>query len=360
MKEIIYSCPHCHTTFSASSDRAGKKTHCWSCGKGIQIPYVASVIEEPEMQQSKSTRSNPVRNKSVGSEAAKGVLRAGWICLVVGLGLMPFFFLLPFYLYFFVASFILSIIAIAQKRQKAGLVLLFVTIFLPAITAGIFWITLLETASSGLKKALAANPQPIILPQNITISRPAISSKPVSPNQQNTVKAKPAPRAVVHRSVIPSQAVSLESLLSLLDRKAHGFQTADTSLDREEIVKSIQRRAQEAFSDYALQFTFTLKDIRRKSDGVYFVSFSDLQDGGLNKSSTGQLKIVSSSSITLKMDVETARNLQPGQKITVRAKAELSLGLFYPSNFVLDIWAKNHPQKIGSVCVQECTYKIHH
>jgi hypothetical protein len=360
MEEITYSCPYCHTTFTASGDRAGKQTHCWSCGKGIQIPYQASTIEEPDRQQSQRKPPKSKCNKSTGSESAKGVLRAGWICLGVGLGLMVFFFLLPFYFYLFLASFILSIIAIAQKRQRAGLILLFCTIFLPAITAGIFWMALLGTAANGFKNALASNPQPIVLPQSITISSPAIPSKPMIPNQQKRVEVKAAPKPVIFRSVIPNQTVSLESLLSLLERKAHGFQTADTSLDREEIVKDIQRRAQEAFSDYALQFTFTLKDIRRKSDGVYLVSFSDLQDGGLNKNTIAHLKIVSGGSITLKMDAETARNIRPGQKVTVRAKAALSLGILHSPNFLLDIWTKKNMQKVGSVSVQECTYKIHH
>ncbi|MEE9367455.1 MAG: hypothetical protein V3V05_01185 [Pontiella sp.] len=88
--------------------------------------------------------------------------------------------------------------------------------------------------------------------------------------------------------------------------------------------RAIQNRTREALSDHALQFTATITDVRMKSAGVYQVSFKELNDGRLNKNKHAHLRIQPARSINLKMNAKTARNIHPGQKITVRAKAKLS------------------------------------
>lgn len=352
MKEIAYTCSDCASTFTATADRAGQSSRCWSCGKDIQIPE-PTIAPKKTIEQPAPTQPTPEHVKTKAAAPAQGVLRAGWICFGLGMILMLVCFVLPFYSALFFASFILSIIAIGQKRHRAGLSLLFSTIFIPAITAGVIWAFIIGTAANEFEKSLASNPQSITLPQQILTP-----AKPVSPIQQKMIKTSPAPKPIIRRSAIPSQTVSLESLLSLLEQKAHGFQTADTSLDRDEIIQSIRNRTTEALSDYALQFTATITDVRTKRDGVYQVSFKELNDGGLNKNKSAYLRISPASSITLKMDHGSARNLHSGQKITVRAKASLSTGLFHPSNFVLDIWVKSHSKRIGSVSIQANTFTI--
>lgn len=360
MSEISYSCPTCLCAFTAPEKQAGQSFRCWACGKDIQIPTRATATEPPKPKpiQSKPAQPQTPHIKSAPPSAAKGVLRAGWICFGLGMILLIFCLLIPFYSPLFLASFILSIIAISQRRHRAGLTLLFSTIFIPAITAAMIWIFIIGAATTEIRKGITLNPQPILMPQHISNTQLTRPAKPVAPSPHKMVKTSPSSKPIIRRSTIPNQTVSLENLLSLLEQKAHGFQTADTSLDRDEVIQNIQKRTTKALSDYALQFTATITDVRMKSDGICRVSFKDLNDGGLSMNKKTHLRIIPTSSINVKMAKETARNIHPGQKITVRAKAKLSTGILHSSNFLFDIWVKSPFQKVGSLSILENTIII--
>ncbi len=360
MNEINYSCPSCHSAFTAEVNRAGQTTRCWSCGKDIQIPYPAT---EPAIRCDPEP-SGTRRNGTESHAAAKGVLRAGWICFGLGMLLMVVCFVIPFYSPLFLAAFILSIVAIAQKRQRAGLALLLTTIFIPAMTAAIIWFAILGTAVNEFGKALDSDPQPIILPEPTSFSFPAAptvpsSSKPASPIQHKVIQSAPAPKPTIHPAQIPSKSVSLESLLELMEKKAYGLQHADTSVARDRIIEGIISRTREALSDHALLFKATVTDVRMMRDGVCRVSFKDLDDGGLNENKNAHLRISSLQAINLHMDRETALGIHPGQIITIRAKASLSPGVLFSSNLLLDVWVKSPLQKVGSLSIQASQYSIH-
>jgi len=77
----------------------------------------------------------------------QGGLRGATICFVVGFGIM-FFIPILFFIYgpLFVVSFILSIVAIAQKRVLGGIILILLNLIVPTvylILAGLFGLAML-------------------------------------------------------------------------------------------------------------------------------------------------------------------------------------------------------------------------
>jgi hypothetical protein len=76
-------------------------------------------------------------NAQVKSRQGSGAVTGGWICLGLGLALVAFSPLL-FILYvpLFIASFVLSIVAMSQRRAGAGVAILLLTIVGPFFVAG--------------------------------------------------------------------------------------------------------------------------------------------------------------------------------------------------------------------------------
>ena len=82
-----------------------------------------------------STIQNPSK---VRSNVNQGVVIGGWVCCAIGLAAM-YFSIWNFFIYgpLFSVAFILSLIAIVQKRSSVGILLLLVTIIIPSLMGGI-------------------------------------------------------------------------------------------------------------------------------------------------------------------------------------------------------------------------------
>ncbi len=89
-------------------------------------------ISQPEHASERSFRlADPVQ-----TNVKQGALIGGWVCLGLGLFfLISSGWLFLLYLPFFLASFVLSIVAMAQRRILGGVGLLLATLFLPPIAA---------------------------------------------------------------------------------------------------------------------------------------------------------------------------------------------------------------------------------
>ena len=82
-----------------------------------------------------STIQNPSR---VRSNVNQGVVIGGWVCCAIGLAAM-YFSIWNFFIYgpLLSVAFILSVIAIVQKRSSVGILLVLVTIIIPSLIGGI-------------------------------------------------------------------------------------------------------------------------------------------------------------------------------------------------------------------------------
>jgi hypothetical protein len=333
MNEIFYTCPTCKKSFAAPANRAGKTARCWNCGKDIQLPEPdePKPLSQPESPQIgfENPKQTRTPQSSQPAPAARGILQAGWICFGLGMILLIICVLIPFYGPLFVASFVLSIIAISQKRHKAGLALLFSTIFIPIITGFVIWLLIFGAVSTKLADALPPTQQPI----NLSGSSRQLST-------------------------LPNKTLSLGRLLSHMEQTASGLQSADTSVARDEIITRIRTTTRNVLSNYALAFTATITDIRMISAGKYRISFSDMQDGSFFKNKSSRLQMTPTQSITLQMDNTQARAVHPGQKIIIRAKADLSTRSIPPPNFILNISTKKTYQKVGYLYLQDNVYSI--
>ena len=168
MSEFKFDCPHCAQSLEAPEDLLGQTIECPSCNGSIQLP-------EPEPQPAPRTvpPSSPkkkiITNRSTSSGNTKpcpycgehiqrtaqkckhcgeflkgqhevktnvkqGALIGAVACFLIGIILM-FISLWSFIIYspLFLAAFILSIVAMSQKRVAGGLVMLLLTLIMPPV-----------------------------------------------------------------------------------------------------------------------------------------------------------------------------------------------------------------------------------
>jgi len=119
------NCPHCDQSLEAENEMKGMEVECPECGNPFTITPPA-----PKKQPRKSAAPQ----REVKTDVKQGAIIGGFVCLVLGVALM-FISLLSFivYLPLFLAAFILSIVAMAQKRVVGGVLLLLLTIIVPSI-----------------------------------------------------------------------------------------------------------------------------------------------------------------------------------------------------------------------------------
>lgn len=144
----------------------------------------------------------------------QGALIGGWVCFVVGAGLMAFsLWAVILYAPLFFAAFVLSIIAMAQGRVAGGLTLLLFCVIIPSLTFMAVMARLqpkspspsmsLETATPALTSAATASPSTAVLATT--------SSTPVAPTQsQSEITSEttptPSPAEIATTSSTPADA----------------------------------------------------------------------------------------------------------------------------------------------------------
>lgn len=111
------TCPHCNQPYEIDESLSGHDLECGVCGK-------------------KFTASGPVplRPVEVKTNVKQGAVIGAWVCLVLGVVLNIFTnFLLIIFLPLYLAAFVLSIVAMAQRRIGWGLASLILTVLLPPV-----------------------------------------------------------------------------------------------------------------------------------------------------------------------------------------------------------------------------------
>lgn len=119
-------------------------------------------------QNNDSTPSIPIiRQKEkpliIQTNIKQGAVIGGWVCFALGM-ISMYFSIWTFFIYapLFLVAFILSIVAMAQKRVAGGIALLLVTIILPSLV-GLFLFTTRTTKAVakvlGVEEARPSNPQ---------------------------------------------------------------------------------------------------------------------------------------------------------------------------------------------------------
>ncbi len=172
MSEFTFNCPHCDQSLEATEDLLGQTLECPACKGSIQLP-APEPQPEPQPQAEPKPRQPPqkkiVTRRSSSSSTTKpcpycgehilrsaqkckhcgeflkgrhevktnvkqGALIGAVACFAIGIILM-FISLWSFIIYspLFLAAFILSIVAMSQKRVAGGLIMLLLTLIVPPV-----------------------------------------------------------------------------------------------------------------------------------------------------------------------------------------------------------------------------------
>lgn len=128
MADIKFFCPHCNQSMEGPEEMTGQLLDCPNCGKPIEL--------RPISRTRPFTQGLPVQPMSttVETNVKQGAIIGSSLCLVIGLGFMVwslFFFIA--YVPLFFAAFVLSIVAMAQKRIVGGILLLLASCIIPGI-----------------------------------------------------------------------------------------------------------------------------------------------------------------------------------------------------------------------------------
>jgi hypothetical protein len=151
MADIQFICPHCTQSIEAPEDMRGQILDCPNCGKPIQVHELTSPYP-PGGRPADEVQPN----------VKQGALIGAITCFVLGL-LFMVWSLLTFFIYgpLFFAAFVLSIIALAQKRILGGLLVLLATLIIPPVI-GLFLAAArapaaAETFSQAMDQAMQPN-----------------------------------------------------------------------------------------------------------------------------------------------------------------------------------------------------------
>ena len=138
MATFTISCPHCGQHIAIDDSDFGHTADCPTCEGTIVLPDVpepkekpllASFVDDPQRKAEQKTTPSDIR-----TNVKQGAIIGGSVCFGLGL-LCMFSSLFLFFLYFplFVAAFILSIVAMSQRRVLGGVSLLVATLVVPAV-----------------------------------------------------------------------------------------------------------------------------------------------------------------------------------------------------------------------------------
>lgn len=125
-------CPFCKQHYEVEDQFFNQMVKCTECGKTFQIQPI-------DNQQNTTLVNNPDRKDSeVQTNVKQGALIGAGICLLLAIFLHSVTnFLIILYAPLYFATFVLSIIAMAQKRIGGGILLLIASIILPGLIFGI-------------------------------------------------------------------------------------------------------------------------------------------------------------------------------------------------------------------------------
>lgn len=165
MADFKFNCPHCKQSLEAPEELLGQQINCPSCSGAIQLPKPQPSAPPPPAPVKKQTVTPPPKttgdtrpcpycgeailrsaqkckhcgeflkgDHEVKTNVKQGALIGAVACFIIGI-IMMFFSLWTFIMYtpLFLAAFVLSIVAMAQKRVAGGILMMLLTVIVPPV-----------------------------------------------------------------------------------------------------------------------------------------------------------------------------------------------------------------------------------
>lgn len=225
MSDYKFNCPHCKQSLEAPEDMLGQTIECPSCQGSIELPAPPPKPKAPPKPQpstaanqrpppSRTTATADMRpcpycgehilrsaqkckhcgeflkgQHEVRTNVKQGALIGAVACFAIGIILM-FISLWSFIIYspLFLAAFVLSIVAMSQKRVVGGLVMLLLTLIVPPVLFFGLGAVRGKTAAEKMSKAL--DEASAELEKSFNAETPSVSA-PVSAEPEEPAKLIP-------------------------------------------------------------------------------------------------------------------------------------------------------------------------
>ena len=158
MSEYNFDCPHCGQSLEAPEDMLGETIDCPSCGGKLDLPKPESSPPprpRPQRPHPQHPQQRAQRKQPVETNVKQGALIGGVVCFVLGVIMMCVsLWTVIVYAPLFLAAFVLSIVAMAQKRIAGGVILLVLTVAVPPVL--LIAVPSFKTARSAAQEAAQA------------------------------------------------------------------------------------------------------------------------------------------------------------------------------------------------------------
>jgi len=137
MSDYKFDCPHCGQSLEAPEDMLGETIECPSCGETLDLPKPKPASPHrprPQRPRPQHIQQHTQPKQTVETNVKQGALIGGVVCFVLGVIMMcASLWTVIVYAPLFLAAFVLSIVAMAQKRIAGGVILLVLTVAVPPI-----------------------------------------------------------------------------------------------------------------------------------------------------------------------------------------------------------------------------------
>lgn len=135
MSDYEFDCPHCGQSLEAPEDMLGETIDCPSCNGKLALPKPEPAPPlRPQRPRPQHTQQSPRQKPTVETNVKQGALIGGVVCFVLGVIMMCVsLWTVIVYAPLFLAAFVLSIVAMAQKRIAGGVILLVLTVAVPPV-----------------------------------------------------------------------------------------------------------------------------------------------------------------------------------------------------------------------------------
>jgi DNA-directed RNA polymerase subunit RPC12/RpoP len=184
--DIQFACARCGQHIAVDETGAGLTVQCPTCSHNLVVPAPpAKAINNPPPPP--LPPPVPVVQKEIQTNVKQGALIGGWVCFMVAamfliLPIPTFFLWIPLVL----AAFILSIVAMSQRRVAGGLALLLATV----IGVPILWVLGTQGFIRNVTEGLTTSGQ-ASSPSLKSAAESPVTDKASMPAEQNTSTQEP-------------------------------------------------------------------------------------------------------------------------------------------------------------------------